>query len=191
MDKATLVRGDLEIEGRVVEALSRAKIPVSLCAVDRMPETGDLRLVIATPWYDKLGPSETYHRILTAFQKAGIYKEVPLLRIYARSPDDPLVRDIEQEIKIRREGAIHIVGHPGANHNKHYSVVFAPFSGKGGFIPAKRISGIQELREFLEKHLHVHKTSVDEALAELERTGTTSIFQVQLTSREAKKLKLA
>lgn len=69
--------------------------------------------------------------------------------------------------------------------------MFAPFTGKGGAVPAKRLSGLEELREFLDKRLHIWRSSVDEALAELDRKGSASISQVQLTSRQAKKLGLA
>ncbi len=58
-------------------------------------------------------------------------------------------------------------------------------------MPAKRLSGLEELREFLDKRLHIRRSSIDEALAELARKGNTSIFHVQLTTREAKKLGLA
>src|SRR5438552_14939419 len=77
------------------------------------------------------------------------------------------------------------------NHKKISSVIFAPFTEPGGAVPAQHFTGLGELRKFLEELLHIRKTSVGEALAELVRKGTTSIFNVQLTNREAKKLKLA
>ena len=58
-------------------------------------------------------------------------------------------------------------------------------------MPAKRITGLGELRKFLEERLHIRKTSVDDALAELARKETVSVFNVQLTNREARRLGLA
>ncbi len=193
MDKATLVRSDLEIEGRVLEALSRVKIPVTLVDWNYVSEIDEWQLVVATPWYDSKGPLEAISRVIEALQDAGIYKEVPMLRLYVLSPSDSLVKTLQQEVKVRTEGAIHIVGHDRnrLDHEKQYSVVFAPFSGPGGAVPARRIAGLEGLRKFLEGRLHIGKTSVDEALLELRRKGHTSIFNVQLTNREAKRLGMA
>ncbi len=191
MDKAALVKSDQSIEGLVLEALSRARIPVTLCDWHRVPDLDDWQLIIATPWYDGRGPRVANSRVIKALQDAGIYQDVPILRLSVRSPGDPLVKALEQELKDRREGVIHIVGGTRPNGSKEYSVIFAPFTGKGGAVPAKRLPGLKELREFLDKRVHIRPTSVDEALAELARKGSTSIFQVQLTTREAKKLGLA
>jgi hypothetical protein len=59
-------------------------------------------------------------------------------------------------------------------------------------VPAKRITGLGDLRRFLEERLHIGKTAVvEEALPELERKGSTSIFNVQLTNKTAKRFGLA
>ncbi|MBI4444053.1 MAG: hypothetical protein HY649_11860 [Acidobacteria bacterium] len=192
MDKATLVRSDLEIEGRVQEALSQAKIPVSLVALNYVSEIEEWQLVIATPLYDSKGPHEAVSRIIRALQDAGIYQKVPMLRVSVLSPDDSVVKALEQEIKVRTEGSIHIVAHRNEpNHEKVYAVIFSPYTGPGGAVPARRITGLAELRKFLVERLHIYKTSVDDALPELARKGSTSILNVQLTNREAKRLGLA
>ncbi|PYV86343.1 MAG: hypothetical protein DMG05_20010 [Acidobacteria bacterium] len=193
MDKATLVKSDLETEGRVLEALRRARIPVTLCDWDYVPEIEEWQLVVATPLYDSKGPLEASSRIIEALQSAGIYKDVPIRKVSVLSPNDNLVKTLAEDIKGRTEGAIHIVGYDQnkPNHKKIYSVIFAPFTGPGGAVPAQHFTGLGALRKFLEELLHIRKTSVDEAWAELVRKGTTSIFNVQLTNREAKKLKLA
>lgn len=193
MDKATLVRSDLEIEGRILEALSRAEIPVTLVDWNYAPEVEEWQLVVATPWHESKGPLEAYSQVIRALQDAGIYEEVPIRRVYVLSPDENLVKTLEEKIKVRSEGAIHIVSHNSnrPNHERTYSVIFSPFVGPGGAIPARRITGLAELRKFLEDRLHIRKTLVDEALTELARRETASIFNVQLTNREAKKLGLA
>ena len=193
MDKATLVKSDLEIEGRVLEALSRANIPVTLCDWNYVPEIEEWQLVVATPLHDSKGPLEAYSRVIEALQSAGIYEDVPIRRVSVLSPNDNLVKTLEQDIKVRTEGAIHIIGHDHSKpkHEKVYSVIFAPFTGPGGAVPARHITGRGELSKFLEERLHIRKTSVEEALSELESKGSTSIFNVQLTNREAKRLGLA
>ena len=193
MDKATLVKSDLEIEGRVLEALSRANIPVTLCDWNYVPEIEEWQLVVATPLHDSKGPLEAYSRVIGALQSAGIYEDVPIRRVSVLSPNDNLVKTLEQDIKVRKEGAIHIFGHDHSkpNHEKVYSVIFAPFTGSGGAVPARHITGRGDLSKFLEERLHIRKTSVEEALSELESKGSTSIFNVQLTNREAKRLGLA
>ena len=189
MDKATLVRSDLEIEGRILEALNRGKIPVTLVDWNYVSEIEEWQLVIATPLYDSKGPHEAVSRVIKALQQAGIYEDVPIRRVSVLSPDDSLVKTLERELKVRTEGSIHLVALD--RHQKVYSVIFSPYTGPGGAVPARRITGLAELRTFLEKDLHIGKTSVDDALAELDRKGNTSIFNVQLTNREAKNRGLA
>lgn len=191
MDKTALVRGDLEIGGLVLEALSRAKIPVTLCDWNFVPELDEWQLVIATPWYDSKGPREAYSRVIEALQDAEIYQHVPMRRVFVRGPEDPLVKALEREVKEWREGAVHILGDTGPQQKKHYAVIFAPFTGPGGAVPAKRLSGLEELREFLGNRLHIQRSSVDEAVAEVTRKGNASIPHVRLTPREAKRLGLA
>lgn len=193
MDKATLVKSDEEVQGRVQEALSRTDIPVTVCVLEYVPEVEEWQLFVATPLYDSAGPLEASSRIIGALQSAGIYKDVPIRRVSVLSPDDKLAKTLEQDIKIRKEGAIHIVAHDRSepHQEKVYSVIFAPFAGPGGAVPARHFTGLEELRKFLEERLHIRKTRVEEELSELERKGSSSIFNVQLTNREAKRLGLA
>jgi len=192
MDKATLVTKDREILGRVLDALSRAKIPLSLADLNYDPEIGEWKFVIATSLYDTRGPLEAVSRVIKALQDAGIYQEVPLLRVSVLSADDSLVKSLKQELKDRTEGNILITDHAyqKPNHEKPYSVVFTPYAGRGGAVPARDITGLVELRKFLEERLHVRKTSIEEALLELARKGYALIPSVQLTNREAKRLGL-
>ncbi len=190
MDKATLVKSDLEIEGRVLAALSSAKIPVTLSDLTYVPQLGEWQLIVATPWYDSKGPRESYTRVIKAFQNAGIYEDIPIRRLFLKSPADPLVKALERDVKIRTEGTIHIVRSSKAQ-GYSYAVTFAPFTGPGGVVPARRFAGSDDLRSFLEDDLYISPSSIDEALLELERKGSASIFNVQLTRKELRKLSLA
>jgi hypothetical protein len=191
LDKATLVKSDLDIGVRVLAALRQAKIPVTLYDWNYVPQLDEWKLIIATPWYDSKGPREAYTRVFAALQDAGIYREAPLLRISLKSPRDPLVRSLEQDVKAGTEGVLHIVAHSGRGDRKQYSVLFAPFSSRGGAVPSRKIASIEELREFLEDRLRLAKSSVDEAIRELDYKGNASIFEVRLTNKEAKSLGLA
>lgn len=190
MDKTTLVRNDLDIGGKVLVALSRAKVPVTLCDWNYVPELDEWQLIIATPWYDKRGPHEANARIIAVLQEAGIYEEVPIRRLFVRSPQDPLVKALERELKTQTEGTVHIVASARQNQNL-YSLVFAPFTGPGGAMPAKNILGPDELRRFLEERLRISRSEAEEALNELNRKHSASIFHVSLTKRETKNLGLA
>ena len=188
--RSELIRSDLKLLGLVVEALSRAKIPVTLCDWSYVPEAAEWRLIIATPWYDSKGPHEAYSRVIKAFQEAGIYQEVPMLRIFVRSPEEPLVKALEREAKDRQEGTIHVAKYAGPDH-KRYSMIFAPYAGRGGAVPARYFSKPEELDEFLDKRLHIGRSLIQDALVELKRTGRALIFHVELTVRKARKLGLA
>lgn len=191
MDKATLVRSDLEIRARIMAALSRTRIPVTLIDWNYVPQLDEWQLIIATPWYDTKGPREAYTRLFAALQDAGVYQDVPLLRMSLKSPGDPVVKALEREVKTETEGVVHIVDYSSPERGERYSVLFSPFAGSGGAVPSRIVAGMNELREFLEERLRIRKSSVDEAFRELQHQGNASIFHVRLTNREAKTLGLA
>jgi len=190
MDKATLVsRGDIDISGRILEALNRAEVPVTLGAWHNVPDLGESEFIVATPLYDDKGPLAANRRILGALQDAGIYKQVPLLRLSVRSPWDPLVKALSKDLAARSEGFVHIVRRDKTT--PLYSVIFAPFVGRGGAVPAKHVEGKENLRRFLIDRIHISGSAVDDALADLQHRSSTSIFPVQLAVAEARKLGLA
>jgi hypothetical protein len=191
LDKATLVRTDLDFVGIVVSALRKARIPVTLIDWTFVPQLDEWQLVIATPWYDTRGPHEAFSKVVAALQKEGTYEEVPIRRLFVKSPNDSLVRELEREIKMKTEGVIFIDDYGKQGNRKLYSVVFAPFTGPGGAMPAKRISGDDELRDFLTNKLHVHRSQAEGTLEELEHRRNAWIPNIQLTKREAKILGLA
>lgn len=189
MDKATLVANDLQIEGRVLAALSLAKIPITLCDLTYVQQLSEWQIVIATPLYDSKGPHEANFRVVKALQDAGFYEDTPIRRLFVKSPEDPLVRTLERETKAKREGSVEILEIDKKRNS--FAVFFAPFVGPGGAVPARYFTGQEELRAFLENDLCISPSSVDEALADLKRKGETSIGNVQLTRKEVKKLGLA
>lgn len=191
MDKTTLVRNDLDARGQIQNALSIAGIPVSLVQVDYVPQLDEWQVFVATPLYDTKGPQEANSRVIRALQDAGVYRGIPIRRLFVKSPTDPFVKALEEEIKGMSEGAIHILAYKRGTRQEQYSVIFAPFSGPGGSVPSRRFNGPEQLRGFLEDEIGISRSSVDEAFTQLRREGSASIFNVQLTRREARKFALA
>ena len=113
MDQEVLVRSDIEIRGRILDALNRTGIPVTLCEWHYVPQLDERQLIVATPWYDSRGPRVTYDRIIKALQQTGVYDDVPLRRVFLKSPSDPIVKQLEIEVKNKTEGVIHIIDHGG------------------------------------------------------------------------------
>jgi len=191
VDKTTLVRTDLETRGQIQNALSLAKIPVSLVEVNYIPQLDEWQVFVATPLYDNRGPREAVSKVIKALQDAGIYKDIPIRKVFVKSPDDPSIKDLETEVKVRTEGAIHILSYTRSSQPEMYSVIFAPFTGPGGAVPSRRFSDSDQLRTFLEDEIGISLSSVDEAFSELQHKGSASIFHVQLTRRQARRLGLA
>jgi hypothetical protein len=186
MDKATLVKSDLEAEGRVIEALSRAKVPVTLCDWNYVPQLDEWQLVVATPWYDTKGPREANRLILNALSRAGVYEHVPIRRFFVKSPDDPIVLAMEGDLKFSTEGSIHIVKHAPVK----YSVIFTPYRG-GGAVPSVQLSSDAELRAFLQNRIGISSHFVDSALSQLATRNNASIPNVQLAPKRVRQLGLA
>lgn len=188
MDQAVLVKSDRDIGAKVIEALSRVKMPISLWDWMYIPQLEEWQLIIATPWVDIKGPRTTYRAVVDALQKASIYPEVPMRRLFLKSPNDPQVSAIEREVKEQNEGFIHILKHTTRNRTE-YSLIFAPVT-RSGAVPMKPFSSLQELDVFLSDDLGIRRGNIDEALHDVDRTGATSIHPVTLTTRQIKKLAL-
>src|SRR6266516_4231465 len=167
MDKATLVKSDIDISALILDALSRTKIPVTFCDWRYVPQLEEWQLVIATPWVDEKGPLTTYRAVIDAWTRAGVYDDAPMRRIFLMSPDDPAVQELEKEAKTRNEGFVHILRHNGSRNREEYSVLFAPITGIGGPVPAKHFTERDALRDFLSGRLHLRQTAVEDALGEL------------------------
>ena len=191
MDQTPLVNSDIEIEAKVVSALSRAQIPVTAVDWNWVLQIGESQLIVVTSLVDTRGPRETYARILKALSDAGVYQSVPIRKLFVKSPEDPVARKLIEELKRTSYGAIYIVRKTTTNGAAQYTLVFAPYAGSGGAIPSKRLSGNADLRDFVEKRLGVPKHAVDQALAELSQADSATVFNVRLSLRQAKKLNLA
>jgi len=191
VDKATLVTNDLEVEGLVVEALSRAKIPVTAVDWIWVPQFEASQLVVVTSLRDTKGPREAYARILEALSEAGVYQLIPIRDLFVMSPEDPLAQELVRQLKSTAEGTIHISKSNNENGHTQFSVVFTPYLGTGGAIPSVRMRNSDELRAFLEKRLGILSYVVDHALLQLDQKGSAAISHVQLNLRRAKKLNLA
>ena len=190
MDKVALVANDLEIEGSVVAALSRAQVPVTAVDWDWVPQLGEWQLIVVTSLHDTKGPREAYARIIAALSEAGVYQNIPIRKLFVKSPEDPVAKKLVRELKIVGEGSIHILRDRKRDFNQAYSVVFAPYSGSGGAIPSVQLANDDELRHFLGKRLAIDSYLIDDAFAQLSKRGSVSIFNVQLSLRRAKKLNL-
>lgn len=190
MDKTTLVNIDQEIEGLIVEALSRNKTPVTALDWTWVPQFEAGQLVVVTSLYDGKGPRETYRRIFAALEAARVYEKAPIKEVFVMSPEDPLAKELVRQLKAITEGSIHILRTNG-NHRFIYSVVFTPYLGTGGAIPSVKLRSEGELRSFLEKHLGIQPFAVNDALNRLAFKGSVSIANVQVNHRQIKKLGLA
>jgi len=73
MDKAPVVESDLDLEGQLVAALSRAGIPVTAVDWNWVPQLEDWQLTVVTSLVDTIGPRAAYARILDALSEAQIY----------------------------------------------------------------------------------------------------------------------
>jgi hypothetical protein len=191
MDQAPLVESDIEIEAKVVSALSQAKIPVTAVDWDWSPQLNGWQLIVVSRWVEERGPREVYSRILEALLHAGVYQLTPIRKLVVKSPGDPVAQQLIDELKQFSEGAVHIVRSRTRNNTPQYSLVFAPYVGTGGPIPSKTVVGNDELRAFLEKQLAIHQYIVDQTLTELAQRDSATVFNVQLSLRRARKLNLA
>jgi hypothetical protein len=189
MDQATLVRVDRVIEAQILEALDRARVPVTFCEWNYVPQLEEWQLIIATPWHDTKGPRTSYKAIIDAFEKAGIYRKVPIRRVFLKSPDDSFVKLLQPESRTRWEGFVHILRNHGNGKPQQYSLVFTPVT-RVGSAPAQRFSNLDDLRLFLVEDLHLTPNSSQAALDEMRHTGAGSIYPVTLSTRQLKKLAL-
>jgi hypothetical protein len=189
MDTTALVnKRDGVIEGLIMEALSRIKMPVTLLRWNSVPEMEEPQLIIATPWYDLKGPRATWDAAIDAFQQAGIYEQVPMRRVFLMSPNDSLVKSLEQPFS---EGWLHLLRGLSPGGAEEYSASFAPLLESEGRIPIRRFSRLEKLRNFLVDTLRIRPRLADDALDELNNTRSATISPVSLTVRELKRAGLA
>lgn len=171
----------------MLDALSWTRVPVTFADWYYVPQLDEWQFVIATPWYDSKGPLAVWSALVAALQQAGIYEQVPTRRVFVKSPNDSLVKSLENEARQQSRGFLHILREGAPGRQGQYSVIFAPITGHGGPVPAKRFSVETELESFLTNRIHLRQSAVSDALVELKRQGHSSIFPVQLSLLELKK----
>jgi hypothetical protein len=190
MDTKPLVENERRIAARIMSALAAAKVVVDLCDWHYVPPLEEWQLIIATPLYDSIGPRGTYFRLVDALERAGIYKDVPMRRVFLKSPKDPVVKLLRQEAREQQEGTIFLLKEP-RNGPEQYSAVFSPFLAIRDSVVVRRFSALEEVEMFLKNELREPESEWRRALNELKATRSASIFPVQRSVRELKRLGLA
>jgi hypothetical protein len=212
MATAALVNRDIEIGRRIVAALTRANVPVTVYLWALVSQ--EWLFIIATPLVDSKGPLAAYDQVNRALQRVGVLADVPRQMIFLMSPNDQELRALEKQSKAVSQEAFRVLNASiagrfvedaylyhgsidiiplensrGVVPNK-YSVIYLPYSG-GGTAPSRQIDGVEGLKEFLENDLlHLRKGAAEAALKELSQSGSASIPNVQLKTQELRRLGL-
>src|SRR5208282_4197527 len=176
MATATLVNNDIEIGRRIVAALTRASIPVTVYLWAFIPQLQEWQFMVATPLVDTKGPLAAYGEVNKALQKEGLFDDVPLRRIFLRSPNDRVLKSLERESRAVPQEAFRVVNEQIAGNfvedayvysgsvditesenfpigsPSAYYVTFAPYSGPGE--ATYLVTGLDHLRGLLSR-LHV------------------------------------
>lgn len=212
MATATLVNSDIDLGRRIVGALTRAAIPVTVYLWAFVPEQAEWQFMIATPLVDSDGPLAAYKEVNKALQKEGMLDEVPASRIFLKSPRDAVLKSLEKDsravphetFRVVNEqitgtfvedaylytGAIHVIRLDEASPDEYW-ILYAPYTGRGGAKPAVHLDGIEQVREFLEKKVRLRKDITESALKELVERGGVSIPNANLKPSDLKRLRLA
>lgn len=92
MDQTAMVAEDIEVGRQALEAFDELG-PTTRCAFwIYRPDTGDWRLMVATPLVDSDGPLAAYDQIATTLQKKHLLEKLPLARISAIGTRDELLQ---------------------------------------------------------------------------------------------------
>jgi hypothetical protein len=212
MATATLVNNDIEIGRRIVAALTRASIPVTVYLWAFVPQLQEWQFMVATPLVDTKGPLAAYGEVNRALQREGVFDDVPLRRIFLRSPNDKVLKSLERESRAVPQEAFRVVNeqiagnfvedayiYSGSIHSaqsepraeEQYLVIYTPYSGHGGAVPTVRLRGREQLSEFLDRKMGIRREVVENTVRELVEKGDAVIPNVQLKRSELKRLELA
>lgn len=104
MDKVALVADDREVEGRVIAALSSAGIPVTAVEWNWVPELHEWQLVVVTSLHNTRGPRATYARIMDALSSSGAYRDIPIRKLFVKSPEDPFAQELVRQTQAHNRG---------------------------------------------------------------------------------------
>lgn len=188
MDQTALVKSDRDIGAKVISALKDAAMPVTFFDWNYVPQLEEWQLVIASPWVDAKGPHTANRALIDALRRARIYEDVPMRRVFLRSPNDPIVKALRRESAEQNEGYLHIL--KDARPNAGYAVIFAPMNLPGGAAPMKALSTLDEVDAFLAA-LNLRPGVIATAVDELRRTGAASVYPVVLTTAQVRRFGLS
>jgi len=213
MATATLVNNDIEIGRRIVAALTRASIPVTVYLWAFIPQLQEWQFIVATPLIDTKGPLAAYSEVNKALQKEGVFDDVPLRRIFLKSPNDRVLKSLEKESRAVQQETFRVVNEQiagsfvedafvyggaifiaraGSSHpvqREYYSLMYSPRSGSRPSAPQLRKT-IEQVRQFLEEGLRTDKHTVDLQMAKL-RAGQSALIPVSLSPSQWWNLGLA
>jgi hypothetical protein len=214
MATATLVNSDIDIGRRIVAALTRAAIPVTVYLWAFVPQLQEWQLIIGTPLVDSKGPLAAYGEVNRALRKEGLFDDVPLRRIFLRSPNDRALKSLQKQSESVPQEAFRVVNEPIAgnfvedaylyggsifivragslrpNRREYYSVMYTPRSGQRTPAPPLRLEKIEDVRRFLEQKLHLDTHATDLQLEKL-RANQSVLIPVALTTAQLRVLGLS
>jgi hypothetical protein len=214
MATATLVNNDIEVGRRIVAALTRASIPVAVYLWAFIPQLQEWQFMVATPLVDTKGPLAAYGEVNRALQREGVFEDMPLRRIFLKSPNDRVLKALEKESRAIPQEAFRVVNEqiagnfvedayvysgsiditeseniPRGSAPSAYWVTYAPYSGPGD--STVLVQGLENLRELLLSKLHVSRAMVESVLKELSLKKRASIPNLQLRARDLRRLRPA
>jgi hypothetical protein len=214
MVTAALVNHDIEIGRRIVAALTRASVPVTVYLWAFVPQLQEWQFIVATPLVDTKGPLAAYGEVNKALQREGVFEDIPLRRIFLKSPNDRVLKSLEKESKAIPHEAFTVVNEqiagnfvedayvysgsiditesaniPGGSTPSTYWVTYAPYSGPGD--STVLVKGLESLRELLASKLRVNRDIVESALKELSEKKRAVIPNLQLRARDLRRLRPA
>lgn len=98
MVETALVEREIALGQVVTEALDCSGLDVRASLWQYMPDVADWWLVIATPLVDEEGPLAAYAWISKVLRQREFNDQLPLRRVSAVSPKEPLVRALSRAI---------------------------------------------------------------------------------------------
>lgn len=210
MDKTALVVDDVRMGRDIIAWLAAAGMPVDDAFWVYQPPTEEWRLFLSSPWVDQKGIRTTYLALSNALHKSPLVRQLPIRRISLLSPSDPLVKKARSSIQspdqassryywihyhelhdsYRYTGSLHVVRSMRHDDRISYQITFAPYKGPGGAVPAAEVIGDEALVQFLTEQIGIDAAEAQSALRELQARGSHSFPNVQLRTRDLRKLGL-
>lgn len=210
MDKTTLVDDDVRSGRDIIAWLAASGMPVDEAFWMYQDPTEEWRLFLSSPWVDEKGIRTTYLVLSNALHKSPLLRQLPIRRISVLSPSDPLIKTARSSSlfpdqpgaqyywihhhdvgdSYRYTGALHVVRSRGHGGKSVYQITFAPYKGPGGAVPAAEVTGDQALTQFLTDQIGIDAVDVQFALRELQIRGSHSFPNIQLGTRDLRRLGL-